>query len=274
MIEVIDLEHYYREGTSEAVLAVDKVSLTVKKGEFVAIIGHNGSGKSTLAKHLNGLLLPSRGRVLVEGLDTSRPENIWEIRRRVGMVFQNPDNQLVATTVEEDVAFGPENLGIPPAEIRRRVEEALELVRMQEYKNKEPHLLSGGQKQRVAIAGVIAMRPAYLVLDEPTAMLDPQGRQEVMSTVLRLNKEEKLSVVHITHFMDEVVHADRVLVMEKGRIVLAGKPREVFSRVDVLKKLRMDVPQMTELASLLRREGLEIPPDILTVEEMVNCLCG
>jgi len=274
MIEVIELEHYYREGTSEAVMAVDRVSLTVKKGEFVAIIGHNGSGKSTLAKHLNGLLLPSQGRVLVEGLDTARPEHIWEIRRQVGMVFQNPDNQLVATTVEEDVAFGPENLGVPPVEIRRRVEEALGLVRMLEFKNKEPHLLSGGQKQRVAIAGVIAMRPAYLVLDEPTAMLDPQGRQEVMSTVLRLNKEETLSVVHITHFMDEVVHADRVLVMEKGRIVIEGKPREVFSQVESLKRLRMDVPQMTELASLLRQEGLEIPPDVLTVEEMVSCLCG
>lgn len=274
MIEVIELEHYYREGTSEAVMAVDRVSLTVKKGEFVAIIGHNGSGKSTLAKHLNGLLLPSQGRVLVEGLDTARPEHIWEIRRQVGMVFQNPDNQLVATTVEEDVAFGPENLGVPPVEIRRRVEEALGLVRMLEFKNKEPHLLSGGQKQRVAIAGVIAMRPAYLVLDEPTAMLDPQGRQEVMSTVLRLNKEETLSVVHITHFMDEVVHADRVLVMEKGRIVIEGKPREVFSQVESLKRLRMDVPQMTELASLLRQEGLEIPPDVLTVEEMVSYLCG
>ena len=188
------------------------------------------------------------------------------------MVFQNPDNQLVATTVEEDVDFGPENLGVPPVEIRRRVEEALGLVRMLEFKNKEPHLLSGGQKQRVAIAGVIAMRPAYLVLDEPTAMLDPQGRQEVMSTVLRLNKEETLSVVHITHFMDEVVHADRVLVMEKGRIVIEGKPREVFSQVESLKRLRMDVPQMTELASLLARKAGN-SPDVLTVE-MVSCLCG
>lgn len=274
MIEVINLEHSYQSRETEEVKAVNGVSLTINRGEFVAIIGHNGSGKSTLAKHLNGLLLPTAGKVLVDGLDTMMPENIWEIRRRVGMVFQNPDNQLVATTVEEDVAFGPENLGLPSQEIRKRVDEALELVRMSDFKTKEPHLLSGGQKQRVAIAGVIAMRPDYLVLDEPTAMLDPQGRQEVMVTVLRLNKEEGLGVVHITHYMDEAVNADRVIVMENGQIEMEGKPREVFAQVEKLKKLRMDVPQMTELASLLRRGGLTIPEDVLTVEEMVKCLCG
>lgn len=274
MIEVIDLEHSYSSRDAGEVKAVAGVSFTVAKGEFVVIIGHNGSGKSTLAKHLNGLLLPTKGRVLVDGLDTRQLENVWEIRRRVGMVFQNPDNQLVATSVEEDVAFGPENLGIPSAEIRQRVDEALELVRMSEFKYKEPHLLSGGQKQRVAIAGVIAMRPDYLVLDEPTAMLDPQGRQEVMSTVLRLNKEEGLGVIHITHYMDEAVYADRVIVMENGKIEMTGTPKEVFAQVEKLKKLRMDVPQMTELASLLRQGGMEIPPDVLTVEEMVKCLCG
>lgn len=274
MIEIIDLEHSYPSKDAQEVKAVAGVSLTIAKGEFVVIIGHNGSGKSTLAKHLNGLLLPTKGRVLVDGLDTRQPENMWEIRRRVGMVFQNPDNQLVATTVEEDVAFGPENLGVPPQEIRQRVDEALELVRMSEFKLKEPHLLSGGQKQRVAIAGVIAMRPDYLVLDEPTAMLDPQGRQEVMSTVLRLNKEEGLGVIHITHYMDEAVNADRIIVMEHGKIEIAGKPREVFAQVEKLKQLRMDVPQMTELASLLRQGGMDIPPDVLTVEEMVKCLCG
>lgn len=274
MIEVIDLEHSYLSRDAGEVKAVAGVNLTVAKGEFVVIIGHNGSGKSTLAKHLNGLLLPTKGRVLVDGLDTRQAENMWEIRRRVGMVFQNPDNQLVATSVEEDVAFGPENLGIPSAEIRQRVDEALALVRMSEFKYKEPHLLSGGQKQRVAIAGVIAMRPDYLVLDEPTAMLDPQGRHEVMATVLRLNKEEGLGVIHITHYMDEAVHADRVIVMENGKIELAGTPKEVFAQVEKLKQLRMDVPQMTELASLLRREGIEVPADVLTVEEMVKCLCG
>lgn len=275
MIEVKELEHLYPStGSTEEVKAVAGVNLTISQGEFVAIIGHNGSGKSTLAKHFNGLLLPTTGQVLVEGLDTSLEDNVWEIRRQVGMVFQNPDNQLVATTVEEDVAFGPENLGLPSQEIRNRVDEALALVRMEEFKNKEPHLLSGGQKQRVAIAGVIAMRPRYLVLDEPTAMLDPQGRKEVMATVQRLNQEEGLAVVHITHYMDEAVNADRVLVMEHGRIMLEGKPREVFAQVEDLKKLRMDVPQMTELASLLRQGGLSVPMDILTVEEMVKCLCG
>lgn len=272
MIVVADLVHQYRtpQGITEALRGV---SLTIEQGEFVAIIGHNGSGKSTLAKHLNALLLPHAGSVTVDGLDTSKKENLWEIRQRVGMVFQNPDNQLIATTVEEDVAFGPENLGIEPAKIRERVDEALASVGMSQFKTRAPHLLSGGQKQRVAIAGVVAMRPNILVLDEPTAMLDPIGRKEVMDTVARLNKEEGLTVVHITHFMEEAVFAGRVVVMEDGQIVMTGKPREIFAQVEKLKSLRLDVPTMTELRDALARENLVLPSGILTVEEMAVALC-
>ncbi|HBG09653.1 MAG TPA: energy-coupling factor transporter ATPase, partial [Firmicutes bacterium] len=223
-----------------------EVNLEVFEHEFVAVLGRNGSGKSTLAKHVNALLTPTSGQVLVEGLDTGVPENVWEIRQKVGMVFQNPDNQLVATTVEEDVAFGPENLGIPPAEIQRRVTEALEAVDMLPYRLHPPHRLSGGQKQRVAIAGIVSMRPKCIVLDEPTAMLDPAGRSEVMRTIHRLNKEEGITVLHITHHMDEVIGADRVVVMDQGRIVLEGTPREVFSQVDLLRELHLDVPQVTD----------------------------
>lgn len=273
MIKVENLYHKYKEGTPQEVVALRNINLEIQKGEFVVIIGHNGSGKSTLAKHLNGLLLPTQGRVLVNGLDTRDRENIWHIRKEVGMVFQNPDNQLVATTVEEDVAFGPENLGIPPEEIRRRVDEALKQVGMEDFKTKEPHHLSGGQKQRVAIAGIIAMRPSCLVLDEPTAMLDPQGRKEVIDTITRLNRQEGLTIVHITHYMEEAVNAHRLIVMEKGEIVAQGTPREIFQQVEMLKKMRMDVPQMTELAYQLRKEGVELPADILTVEEMVEYLC-
>jgi energy-coupling factor transport system ATP-binding protein len=273
MIKVENLVHLYKEGTAQETRALSDVSLEIKQGEFVVIIGHNGSGKSTLAKHFNGLLLPSSGQVLVQGKNTKDQDKIWEIRREIGMVFQNPDNQLVATVVEEDVAFGPENLGIEPKEIRHRVDHALELVGMSKMKKKEPHHLSGGQKQRVAIAGIIAMKPNCLVLDEPTAMLDPQGRKEVMDTITSLNRNEGLTIVHITHFMEEAVNADRVIVMEKGRIVMEGSPREIFKQVESLKQLRMDVPQMTELAYQLRKEGLEIPADTLTVDEMVKCLC-
>lgn len=273
MIKVENLYHKYKEGTPQEVVALRNINMEIQKGEFVVIIGHNGSGKSTLAKHLNGLLLPTQGRVLVNGLDTRDRENIWHIRKEVGMVFQNPDNQLVATTVEEDVAFGPENLGIPPEEIRRRVDEALKQVGMEDFKTKEPHHLSGGQKQRVAIAGIIAMRPSCLVLDEPTAMLDPQGRKEVIDTITRLNRQEGLTIVHITHYMEEAVNAHRLIVMEKGEIVAQGTPREIFQQVEMLKKMRMDVPQMTELAYQLRKEGVELPADILTVEEMVEYLC-
>ncbi len=248
------------------------INLKVKKGEFVVIIGHNGSGKSTLAKHINALLVPSLGKVEVMGMDTRDPAKAWEIRQRVGMVFQNPDNQLVAAIVEEDVAFGPENQGVPTAEIRRRVDEALREVGLYEYRTHGPHLLSGGQKQRVAIAGVLAMRPDCIVLDEATAMLDPRGRQEFMEVVRRLNKNEGKTIIHITHYMEEAVEADRVLVMDQGRIVLEGTPREVFSKVNRLKELGLDVPALTELALKLRKKGVKLP-DILTEEEMVVELC-
>lgn len=273
MIEIANLVYEYTGEGKESIKAVDEVSLKVKKGEFVAIIGHNGSGKSTLAKHINALLLPSGGKVYVMGMDTSEESYTWQIRQTAGMVFQNPDNQIVATIVEEDVAFGPENLGIEPKEIKIRVEESLKVVDMLEFKKKGPHLLSGGQKQRVAIAGVIAMKPVCIVFDEPTAMLDPSGRKEVIETIKRLNKEEGITIVHITHFMDEAVEADRVLVIEEGKIALEGTPREVFGQVDTLKKYGLDVPQVTELAFQLNEAGLNIPKDILTVDEMVRCLC-
>lgn len=267
------LSHNYNGGTGQEVLALKEVDLTINKGEFVVILGHNGSGKSTLAKHLNCLLLPSSGAVFIKGMNTSQEENIWDIRQTVGMVFQNPDNQMVATLVEEDVAFGPENLGIKPEEIRKRVDDALKNVNMDEFKKHPPHLLSGGQKQRVAIAGVLAMEPECIVLDEPTAMLDPVGRDEVISTIKKLNREKGITVVHITHFMDEAVQADRIVVMEAGKIVMDGRPTEVFSRVEELKSIGLDVPQVTELAYLLRKEGLDIEQNILTIEEMVMKLC-
>ncbi len=273
IIEVIDLEHVYKKEEGGSVNALKKVSLEVQKGEFLVIVGHNGSGKSTLAKHMNAILLPSGGKVYVDGIDTLQQESIWDIRQIAGMVFQNPDNQIVATIVEEDVAFGPENLGIPPKEIRLRIEKALRAVGMWEFRRKAPHLLSGGQKQRIAIAGVIAMKPQCIILDEPTAMLDPSGRKEVMDTIMKLNREEGITIVHITHFMDEAVHADRVVVMEEGKIALQGKPREVFSQVERLKKLGLDVPQVTELAFQLKKEGFNIPGDILTIDEMVMHLC-
>ncbi len=254
--------------------ALRGIDLAVMRGEFVAIIGHNGSGKSTLAKHFNALLLPTTGAVRVKGMITSDPRNLWKIRQTAGMVFQNPDNQIVATTVEEDVAFGPENLGVAPAEIRRRVREALECVDMAEYVRHAPHLLSGGQKQRVAIAGVIAMRPECIILDEPTAMLDPAGRREVMRTITGLNREEGITVVLITHFMNEAVQAGRVIVMEAGRIALDGSPRRVFSQVETLRSLHLDVPQVTELAYELNKGGAGLPADILTVEELADAITG
>ncbi|MFZ5942560.1 MAG: energy-coupling factor transporter ATPase [Bacillota bacterium] len=273
MIEIRNLTHKYKIGNNEELTAVKNLTLDIVEGEFVVVLGHNGSGKSTLAKHLNALLLPFEGKVLVNGMNTVDNTKLWEIRQQVGMVFQNPDNQLIATTVEEDVAFGPENLGIQPESIRLRVDEALSLVGMAEYKTKAPHLLSGGQKQRVAIAGIIAMRPKYIVLDEPTAMLDPSGREEVINTIKMLNKEEGLTIVHITHFMEEAVHADRVIVMEAGEIVLQGSPREVFSQVAKLKELGLDVPPITELAFLLNKVLPDFPKDVMTIEEMVVALC-
>ena len=253
--------------------AIDRLTLDVKEGEFVAIIGHNGSGKSTLSKNLNAILVPTEGDILIDGMNTKEEDKLWDIRQTAGMVFQNPDNQIVATIVEEDVAFGPENLGIDPIEIKHRVEESLKSVGMYELRDRQPHLLSGGQKQRVAIAGIIAMKPKCIIFDEATAMLDPSGRKEVMKTIKKLNKEENITVLHITHFMEEAVEADRVIVMEKGKKILEGTPREVFSKIDTLKGIGLDVPYMTELSSMLYKEGIDIKKDILTVDEMVMELC-
>jgi energy-coupling factor transporter ATPase len=252
--------------------AINGVNLDVKKGDFIAIIGANGSGKSTLAKHINAILYPTEGTVWVNGLNTSKEENLWEIRRTAGMVFQNPDNQIIATVVEEDVGFGPENLGVPTEEIWQRVEDSLKAVGMLEYRTQSPNKLSGGQKQRVAIAGIMAMKPECIVLDEPTAMLDPSGRREVISTIHWLNKHENITVILITHHMDEVINADKVFVMEDGMIVMQGTPREIFSRIPEIKKYRLDVPQVTELAYELKKTGLDIPDGILSVDELVQAL--
>ena len=253
--------------------AIDNLSLDVKKGEFVAIIGHNGSGKSTLSKNLNAILVPSEGDIYIDGMNTKDEDKLWDIRQTAGMVFQNPDNQIVATIVEEDVAFGPENLGVEPKLIRERVEESLKSVGIYELRGRQPHLLSGGQKQRVAIAGIIAMRPKCIIFDEATAMLDPSGRKEVMNVIKKLNKEENITTLHITHYMEEAVQADRVVVVDKGKKLLEGTPKEVFKNVDLLKKIGLDVPCMTELAGLLKEEGLDLDDDILTVDEMVDKLC-
>lgn len=254
-------------------LAIDGVNITINKGEFVVVLGHNGSGKSTFAKHINALLIPTEGKISVSGYDTSKEENIWNVRSKAGMVFQNPDNQIVATIVEEDVAFGPENLGVEPKEIRRRVDESLKRVNMYDYKKHGPHLLSGGQKQRVAIAGILAMMPECIVLDEPTAMLDPSGRKEVINTIMDLNKNNGITIVYITHFMEEAVEADKIYVMDSGKVIVEGKPREVFQNVEIMKNLGLDVPQMTELAYELNKSGVNIKSDILTIDEMVRELC-
>lgn len=248
------------------------IDLTIKEGEFVAVLGHNGSGKSTLAKHLNAILLPTEGRVVVDGIDTADENRIFELRRRAGMVFQNPDNQIVSSIVEEDVAFALENLGVPYEEMRRRVDDALKAVNMYEYRLHSPAQLSGGQKQRVAIAGVFAMNPRCIILDEPTAMLDPQGRKEVMATVRRMNREQGITVVLITHYMDEAARSDRVVVMDKGRIVMDDKPEKVFSQVELMKKTGLDVPQVTELAWELKKAGYDISPEIITEDECVEAL--
>jgi energy-coupling factor transport system ATP-binding protein len=249
------------------VTALSDIGLSVRRGEFLVVLGRNGSGKSTLARLMNALLLPSEGIVCVNGIDTTDEKQVWEIRRSAGMVFQNPDNQIVGTIVEEDVAFGPENIGIPPQEIRSRVDAALETVGIPEYKKHAPHLLSGGQKQKVAIAGILAMKPECIVLDEATAMLDPVGRKEVMKILKKLNKDEGITVIHITHHMDEAAAADRVLVLDRGRAVISGKPGEVFRNVDRIKKLGLDVPQVTELFYELNKHGFELPLDVLTVED-------
>ncbi len=261
------------EGNVEGITrAVDEVTLDVKKGDFVAILGHNGSGKSTLAKHINAILYPTEGTVWVDGKDTSDDANLWEVRQEAGMVFQNSDNQIIGQVVEEDVGFGPENLGVPTKEIWERVEESLKAVVMYEFRKHSPNKLSGGQKQRVSIAGVIAMHPKCIVLDEPTAMLDPNGRKEVIRAVRALNDVEGITVILITHYMEEIIHADKVVVMDKGRIAMEGTPREIFSQVDRLKELRLDVPQVTLLAHELKKRGLPIPEGILTKEELVKAL--
>ena len=253
--------------------AVDDVNLDIEAGEFVAILGHNGSGKSTLAKHMNALLLPSEGTLWVGDMDTSKEPELWKIRKKTGMDFQNPDNQIIGTVVEEDVGFGPENMGLPTEKIWKRVDESLKKTGMTAYRHHSPNKLSGGQKQRVAIAGVMAMHPQCIVLDEPTAMLDPNGRKEVLEAVRELNRQENVTVILITHYMEEVIHADRVYVMDSGRVVMQGTPREIFSQVETLKKYRLDVPQVTLLAHELRESGVDIPEGILTAEELVNALC-
>lgn len=274
MIKSEDLVFKYANAEEQTEkVAINHVSMEVKKGEFLVILGHNGSGKSTMAKHMNALLLPSGGKMYVDGLDTSDIENLWEVRRRAGMVFQNPDNQLVATIVEEDVAFGPENLGVDPKEIRERVDDSLKAVGMYEYRKHAPHLLSGGQKQRIAIAGILAMRPKCIVLDEPTAMLDPSGRNEVMKTIKEVNKKFGITIILITHYMDEAAQADRIIVMDKGEKVMEGVPREIFSQVEKIKSIGLDVPQVTELAYELQKEGVDISTEILNIDEMVNALC-
>ena len=253
--------------------AIDEVSLDIEPGQFIAILGHNGSGKSTLAKHMNALLVPSDGTMWVDGMDTKEDEHLWDVRQSAGMVFQNPDNQIIGTVVEEDVGFGPENLGVPTEEIWQRVEDSLKAVGMIEYRHHSPNKLSGGQKQRVAIAGVMAMRPKCIVLDEPTAMLDPNGRKEVLRSVMELRKREHITVILITHYMEEVVDADHVFVMDHGHVVMQGTPREIFSQVDTLKHYRLDVPQVTFLADELRKRGLDIPAGVLKKEELVEILC-
>ena len=277
MIKIKKLIHDYlrrdEEGNvQETVRAVDGVDMTVKPGEFIVILGHNGCGKSTLAKHLNALLNPTEGEVWVDGMNTADESKIWDIRQRAGMVFQNPDNQIIAQVVEEDVGFGPENMGVEPAEIWERVEESLKAVGMYEYRKKSPNRLSGGQKQRVSIAGVIAMHPRCIVMDEPTAMLDPSGRRDVIDAAWTLNRGEDITIILITHYMEEAIRADHVFVMDKGRIAMQGTPRELFSRVEELQELHLDVPQVTHLAHMLRQGGLDIPEGILTKEELAQAL--
>ena len=274
MIECRNLVFKYTASENqEEKIAINDVNLQITEGEFIAILGHNGSGKSTMAKHMNALLIPTDGKMLVNKMDTSDMNNLWNIRETAGMVFQNPDNQLVATIVEEDVAVGPENLGVPPEEIRKRVDEALERVGMSEYKRHAPHLLSGGQKQRIAIAGILAMQPKCIIFDEPTAMLDPSGRKEVLDTIIDLNRNYGITVILITHYMDEAAKADRIVVMDKGKLILDGKPRDVFSNVEKMKSIGLDVPQVTELSYELQKAGINIDTRILDVNEMVNAIC-
>ena len=269
-----DYLKYDEDGNVEATQrAVNDVNLDIEAGDFVAVLGHNGSGKSTLAKQINALLIPSEGTMWVDDMDTAKEPELWKIRQKAGMVFQNPDNQIIGTVVEEDVGFGPENMGVPTDEIWKRVEDSLKKTEMTAYRYASPNKLSGGQKQRVAIAGVMAMRPSCIVLDEPTAMLDPNGRKEVLEAVSELNKKENVTVILITHYMEEVIHANKVYVMDGGNVVMQGTPREIFSQVESLKKYRLDVPQVTLLAHELHKAGVNIPEGILTKEELVEALC-
>ena len=269
-----DYLKYDEDGNVEATQrAVNDVNLDIEAGDFVAVLGHNGSGKSTLAKQINALLIPSEGTMWVDDMDTAKEPELWKIRQKAGMVFQNPDNQIIGTVVEEDVGFGPENMGVPTDEIWKRVDDSLKKTGMTAYRYQSPNKLSGGQKQRVAIAGVVAMRPSCIVLDEPTAMLDPNGRKDVLKAVSELNKKENVTVVLITHYMEEVIHANKVYVMDGGNVVMQGTPREIFSQVETLKKYRLDVPQVTLLAHELHKAGVDIPEGILTKEELVGALC-
>ena len=279
MISIRKLIHdYFRQdedgNVAEKIRAVDGVDIEVNAGEFIVILGHNGCGKSTLAKHINALLFPTEGEVWVEGMNTAEEEHIWDIRQRAGMIFQNPDNQIIAQVVEEDVGFGPENIGLPTEKIWKRVEESLKTVGMYEYRKKSPNRLSGGQKQRVCIAGVMAMHPKCIIMDEPTAMLDPSGRREVIAAARELNRTEGITIILITHYMEEAIHADRVFVMDQGKVAMQGTPREIFSRVEEMQQLHLDVPQVTLLAHNLRRQGIRIPKGILTKEELASALLG
>ena len=273
LIKVFDLNHSYRTGSVDEVKALNGIDLQINRGDMLAITGQNGSGKSTLARHFNGLLIPESGKVLVEGLSTADKNNTAAIRRLVGMVFQNPDNQLVSSIVEEDIAFGPENLGLPPAEIKERVDWVLETLNLQKLRSESPNQLSEGQKQLVAIAGVLSMKPRCIVLDEPTSHLDPRSRREVLENILRLNREEEITIVLVTHFMNEVVHCNRMIVMDKGKIALEGNPHEVFHHKEKILQLGLDFPVAAQLAAGLRRKGISLPEDIIQTEELVNSLC-
>lgn len=268
------MTHFYSNNQEHKVASLSKINLDIKKGDFIAVIGANGSGKSTLARHINGLLLPTEGDVFVENLNTKELDKIWDIRKKIGMVFQNPDNQLVATTIEDDVAFGLENIGIREEEMKQRVDWALKIVGLSGLRNSEPHLLSGGQKQRVIIAGALAMRTSYLILDEPTSMLDPKGRKEILKIIKKLNKEQNITVVYITQFMSEAAQFKNIIVLDKGKVVLAGSPKEIFSQADFLLSLSLEIPQITRLARELAKNGLNVPSNIINEEEMIKYLCS
>jgi len=270
LIEIIDLEHEYKKENNESIKTLNKINIGINKGDFVSIIGHNGSGKSTLAKHLNGLLIPQKGEVIIDGIKVTEDDNIWEIRRKVGMVFQNPDNQFVGGTIEEDIAFGLENIGFPSKDMMERIEYASKKVGMNDYLKRPPHKLSGGQKQRSAIGSVLAMEPDYLVLDEPTSMLDPKGRKEVIEVLKDLNKKDKMTIVLITHFMDEVVYSDKVIVMDKGNIVLQGTPIEVFHNREMLQNINLELPKAAILQEILAKKGINFKDEVLTKEDLVE----